>query len=122
MEHKHEYLLEVFGEKNIPFPFNQEDYCEFDSRDTYSLDHTLVCWLYERLRYFQEGTIINLDYHKFDIDGEELTQAQCIQRMIDDCKVIMVGDLWKDEDSKKMEVAKDDLFKVLSKVYWAMWW
>lgn len=118
----HKYLLEVFDEKYIPFPFNQLDYAPFDGRDTYNLDFTIVCWLYERFRFFQEESCIDLDYHKFDIDGEELTQGQCIQRMIDDCKIIMLGDIWNDEEGKKMTVAKDDLFKVLSKVYWAMWW
>lgn len=122
MEHKHKYLLEVFDENKIPFPFNQSDYANFDCRDTYEFFHTLTCWLYERFRYFQEGTCIDLNFHKFDIDGKELTQAQCIQRMVDDCKIIMVGDLWDDEEAQKMEEAKDDLFKVLSKVYWAMWW
>jgi hypothetical protein len=120
MEHKHKYLLEVFDEKDIPFPFNAAEYPQFDGRDTYNLDFTLVCWLYERLRFFQEETCIKLDCHKFDIDGEILTQAQCIQRMIDDCKVIMTGDIWTDEET--MTPAKDDLFKVLSEVYWAMWW
>ena len=76
MEHKHKYLLEVFDENEMPFPVNQSDYADFDERDTFDLKYTLVCWLYERLRFFQEGTCIDLNFHKFDIDGEELTQAQ----------------------------------------------
>lgn len=122
MEHKHKYLLEVFDENEMPFPVNQSGYADFDERDTFNLEYTLVCWLYERLRFFQEGTCIDLNFHKFDIDGEELTQAQCIQRMIDDCKIIMVGNDWDDGEFKKMDAAKDDLLKVLGKVYWAMWW
>ena len=118
----HKYLLEVFSEDKIPFPFNQESYSDFDERDTYSLDSTLVCWLYERLRFFQEkaSKMVDFDFHTFDIDGKTLTQTQCIQRMIDDCKVIMTGDEF--EDQVEMNAAKDDLFKVLSKVYWYMWW
>lgn len=118
----HKYLLEVFPEDEIPFPFNQEGYSEFDKRDTYSLFYTLACWLYERLRFFQEGTCIDLNFWKFNIDGEELTQAQCIQRMIDDCKIIMLGNDWDNDEFEKMNAAKDDLFMILSKVFWAMWW
>ena len=118
----HKYLLEVFSENEIPFPFNQENYSKFDERDTYSLNFTLVCWLYDRLRFFQEGTCIDLNFWKFNINGKALTQAQCIQRMIDDCKILMTGDDYKEEDVEKMNVAKDDLFEVLNKVYWAMWW
>ena len=116
----HKYLLEVFSEDKIPFPFNQESYSEFDERDTYDLSFTLACWLYERLRFFQEGTCVDLNFHTFNIDGETLTQAQCVQRMIDDCNTIMTGDEF--EGRVEMNAAKDDLFKVLSKVYWAMWW
>lgn len=118
----HKYLLEVFSENEIPFPFNQKSYSKFDERDTYSLNFTLVCWLYERLRFFQEGTCIDLNFWKFNINGEALTQAQCIQRMINDCKILMTGDDYKEEDINKMNVAKDDLFMVLNKVYWVMWW
>ena len=42
--------------------------------------------------------------------------------MIEDCVVMLKGNLWEDEEHDKMDAAKDDLFKVLSKVYWAMWW
>ena len=138
---KHKYLHELFPNK-LPFPYSEEDYHDFDERDTYSMDFTLVGWLYECLRYFQEkaSKIINLDFHKFDIDNEILTQSQCIERMIEDCKTILLMEEFTDEehdemlnDSKKLmsayqerekqsDAAKDDLFKVLSKVYWAMWW
>lgn len=120
MDNSHEYLLEVFNKDNIPFPYNEKDYVEFDARDTYSLDHTFACWLYERLRYFQDETCIDLTYHTFEVDGVVLNQEQCIQRMIDDCKIVMTHDVMSDYEL--MENAKNDLLNVLSKVYWAMWW
>lgn len=120
MNSSHEYLLEVFDEDHIPFPYSEKDYAAFDGRDTYNLDETFACWLYERLRYFQDNACIDLTYHTFDIDGVVLNQEQCIQRMIDDCKIIMTGDIM--DDHELMEDAKNDLFNVFSKVYWAMWW
>lgn len=119
---KHEYLHELFPDGKLPFPYSEEDYPDFDKRDTFGMDQVLVMWLYERLRYFEEevSKTINLNYHKFDIDGEEFTQMQCIHRMVDDCAVIVKSDEFK--EMEKMDAAKDDLFKVLSKVYWAMWW
>ena len=118
---KHEYLHELFPNGKLPFPYNEADYHDFDKRDTYNMDSTLIAWLYEHLRFFQDGKIcIDLNYHKFNIDGEELTQMQCIDRMIDDCAVILKSDSFKEMD--KMDAAKDDLFKVLSTVFWAMWW
>lgn len=139
---KHEYLHELFPEGKLPFPYGEEDYHDFDERDTFNMDHTLIAWLYECLRYFQDeaSETVNFEFHKFDIDNETLTQRQCIDRMVEDCKTILLADEFTDKeydemfkDSKKLmsmhqerekqaDVAKDDLFKVLSKVYWAMWW
>lgn len=119
---KHKYLRELFPDGSIPFPYGEEDYPDFDERDTFSMRDTLVAWLYERLRYFQsdEHVCVDLTYHTFDIDGAELTQLQCIDRMVEDCKIILTSDDFYEYD--KMEAAKNDLFMVLSKVYWAMWW
>ena len=119
---KHKYIRELFPDGKLPFPYSEDDYAGFDKRDTYNLDYTLVAWLYERLRYFQsdEDVYVDLNYHTFDIDGEELTQLQCIDRMVEDCKIIMTSDDFTEFD--KMEAAKNDLFIVMSKVYWAMWW
>lgn len=121
---KHEYLHELYQNGKLQFPYNEEDYPDFDERDTFGMDYTLIAWLYEHLRYFQDhvSTVVNLNYHKFEIDGEELTQRQCIDRMVEDCAVILKSDFWGFDDQEKMEAAKNDLFKVLSKVYWAMWW
>ena len=120
---KHKYIRELFPDGNLPFPYGEEDYPDFDERDTFNMDYTIIARLYEGLRYFQDGnTCVNLNYHKFNIDGEELTQIQCIDRMIKDCEIILKGDSLNDEEFKDLDAAKDDLFKVLSKVYWTMWW
>lgn len=121
---KHKYLQELFPNDELPFPFRERGYAKFDERDTYNLDFTLTAWLYERLRYFQDEVSkdIDLEFYKFNIDGEELTQIECINKMVEDCKTIMLEDSFLTEDRKKMDIAKDDLFKILSKVYWAMWW
>lgn len=119
---KHEYLHELFPDGKLLFPYSEEDYHDFDTRDTFNMNHTLIMWLYQCLRFFEEeaSKVVNFNFHKFDIDGEELTQMQCIHRMVDDCTVIIKSDEF--EEMEKIDAAKDDLFKVLSKVYWAMWW
>ena len=119
---KHKYLSELTGNNNSIFPFGEEDYPGMDPRDTWNMDTTLVAWLYERLRFFQEEASqqVDLNFHKFTIDGEELTQMQCIERMIEDCKTLILSDEY--EDDEKMVAAKDDLFKVWSAVHFAMWW
>lgn len=129
---KHEYLRELFPEEQLPFPYSEEDYHDFDVRDTFSMNDTLVAWLYECLRYFQDeaSKIVDFTFHKFIINDDELTQEQCIDRMVKDCRIILLYNDNMFDDFKKgdeyiknvVEPAKNDLFKILSKVYWAMWW
>ena len=130
---KHKYLCEFFPEAQLPFPYSEEDYHDFDARDTFSMSDTLVAWLYECLRYFQDeaSKIVDFTFHKFIINGDELTHKQCIDRMVEDCKIILLYngganfDDFKEEEKYFKDVicpAKDDLFMVLSKVYWSMWW
>lgn len=121
---KHKYIRELFPD-DLPFPYDEEDYHEFDERDTFNLDTSMLMWLYERLRFFQDeaSKIVVFDdptWKTFDIDGEKLTQMQCIDRMVEDCKVALLSD--EDDEADKMDAAMRDLFKVLSEVYWAMWW
>lgn len=121
---KHKYLQELNAHPDQLFPFLEKDYPDMDVRDTWNMDGTLILWLYERLRFFQEevSQMIDLDFddHKFVIDGKELTQRQCIDRMVEDCKILIVSDDF--EEYEKMVEAKDDLFKIWSVVHFAMWW
>ena len=127
---KHKYLRELFPDGNLPFPYSEEDYSGFDERDTFSMDYTLIAWLYERLRYFQDEAskqiVMTEKLYMFGkevlIDGKEITMQECVDRMVEDCKLIILALNGVPEDWAVAETAKNDLFKVLSKVFWAMWW
>ena len=127
---KHQYLHELFPNGNLPFPYNEEDYYDFDKRDTYNMDYALIMWLYERLRFFQEEVSKDIDMNEklymfgeeVLVDGKEVTMRECVGRMVEDCKIIIFALNSIPEDWLIAETAKNDLFKVLSKVYWAMWW
>ena len=151
---KHKYLCELFPEDELPFPYCEPDYPDFDERSTFNMDYALIAWLYECLRYFQDevSKIVDLEWQGqlFEIDDEYLTQRQCIDRMVDDIKEFYkasddalneyseledaknAGALSNEEfnnkfkdscntEDRRRDSAKDDLFKVLSKCFWAMW-
>lgn len=90
----------------------------FDERETWSLDAAFAQWLYERLLMYKEINIVDLTYHKFDVNGETLTQEQCLDRMIDLCKRFILTDTWDDE--------YDQLWYELTELWktcgLAMWW
>lgn len=121
----HEYLQRLFKEKkNFPYPYNLEDSNDFDARETYSFNYTMIAWLYEHLKYFQEKASKVFDFHTFAIDEETLTQIECIDRMVKDCEIYLkFGDkilgLSKNEE-EEIKNAINDLFKVLSIVFWSM--
>jgi len=126
---KHKYLRELFPDR-LPFPYGEEDYPDFDDRDTFSMDHTLIMWLYERLRFFQDEVskdiVMTEKLYMFGkevlIDGKEVTLKEAVDRMVEDCKLVLLALDSVEEDYDLAETAKNDLFNVLSKVYWAMWW
>lgn len=132
IRNKHKYLKEIFEyDEDFSYPFNELDYPAkndeygFDTRETYEFYFFMITWLYERLRYFQDVTskTIDITFHKFDVNGEEFTQKQCIDKMVEDCKIILLEDeSWDRQYYKKIDAAKDDLFMILSKVFWTMWW
>ena len=125
----HEYLQRLFKEKkNLPYPYNLEDSNDFDEREAYSFDYTIIAWLYEHLKYFQEeaSKVINFDFHTFTIDEETLTEMECIDRMVKDCEIYFkFGDnifRFSEDEKEKIKNAVNDLFKVLSISFWCLWW
>lgn len=40
----------------------------FDSRETWSMDFTLACWIYEHFKWFLDNAPIDLTLHKLDIE------------------------------------------------------
>ena len=119
---KHQYLREACMDGEPYFPYSQDDYPEFDPRDTFNLDCTMLMWLYERLRYMQDvaAQTVDFEWHQFDIDGEELTLLECINRMTDCCRALL--SIEHDEMPARGEQFKDILFKILAKVFWYLGW
>lgn len=54
------------------------------SKDILNLDYTFYAWLYERLKAYRKAAngLVDLNYHKFEYNGEKYTQAQMIDMMI----------------------------------------
>ena len=126
----HEYYFKEFS--FIPYPYCEKDFnYELNTKETFSLDMTILAYLYEHLVMYKEAAseIVNLSYHKFTINDEILTEEQCINRMLDDIRVILSiddSDYISVEDFEKkdkiMTEKKNDLFDVLKECFWTLWW
>ena len=110
--------------KQEVYPFNQKDYHKLDVRDTYNMDDYMIASLYEHMKLYKEVACVKLDYHVFSIDGVKLTQEECINRIIDDCRFILDNKdcLNTDEEQKEIDSKMRDALKVLAEIFWCMWW
>ena len=93
----------------------------FDERETWALDFAFYCWLYEHLKMYVDVNCVDLTYHKFEYEGEVLTQEECINRMLKGCEAYFQNDYQWDisEEDKKIV---DDITKIWAIVWPAMWW
>lgn len=93
----------------------------FDARETWDLDFTFYCWLYERLKMYVDVNCIDLTVHKFEYEGEKLTQEECIDRMIKGCELYFKYDgVWDIADNDWKAI--NDVAKIWAIVLPAMWW
>lgn len=134
---KHKYLEDIgIKLENTPYGWNpnderQEDWKEerqvygFDERETWSLDTTFFYWLYERLMKYNEtgGRFIDTSYHKFNLNGKEMTQQQCMDRMTELCKKYFKLDEAKDfKEENKILDEVEEIFDILKACIWSLNW
>ena len=134
------YFLEKLG---VPLKYRGTNFCDntdkrhnrwvkerkkygFDSKETWSLDYTFYVWLYEHLMMYKKEAfkVVDLDYHKFDVDGKEYTQRQLINRLLKDLRYIMLNDyyMFDKKDYEKIQKRTERIHKLWGIVIPAMWW
>lgn len=130
----HKYLTDLgIKLENTPYGWNpnddrqerwsqeREEY-SFDERETWSLNATFFYWLYERLMKYNEINIVNTSFHKFNINGKEMTQQECMDKMIELCKRYITYEYINLEDENKMLDEVEEIFDILKKCIWCLWW
>lgn len=99
----------------------ERDIYGFDERETWALDHAFACWLYERLKMYKEIGAVNLDFHKFNIDNEILTQNKVIERILS----LLEESFKNSENASKYDEACDNVAeaaRLWSIIINACWW
>lgn len=94
----------------------------FSREDTWSLDVTISKLLLERLIMYKTLTkgIIDLEYHKINVDGIEYTQKEIMNKMISLLKRY-IKSVEDSEYEESIEVG-DRVWKLWSKSYAYFWW
>ena len=98
----------------------------WDTRVAWNLDSFILENLYTWLKIYEKDSkkCINLEYHKFEINGETLTQKQCIDRMIEDLEFILKNnDKVANQDKIDEVILKTkDCFEVLGTCIYSLWY
>lgn len=131
----HKYLEDVgVSIENTPYGFGgkedprnedwkgEREVYGFDNRETWCMDFAFYCWLYERLMMFNEVNIIDTEYHKVKVLDKELTQQQCIDEMIEGCKIFIThDDFYYDANEEEKKKVKNVL-EIWKECISLMWW
>lgn len=93
----------------------------FDERETWSLNYTFYCWLYEHLKMYLDmaDPVVDLNYYKFTYKGETKTQKEWIVRMIEYCELYLTEP--DTTDKEKCKKAKD-VVNIWNMLLPCMWW
>lgn len=97
----------------------------WDSRVAWNLNtfilENLYTWL--KIYYKRADKVIDLNYYSFEINGETLTQKECILRMIKDLKFVLLNNADASEEvQNKVQEKAEDCFNILGKCIFAMWY
>ena len=118
---EHPSHLGIVDSKRHKKWFQERRLYGFDSRETYSLNYTFYVWLYEHLMMYKEKAIevIDLEYHTIVFNGENLTQLECIDKMLEGCRLYI-----KDCESTDKEVQRKikEVVEIWSIILPYMWW
>ena len=97
----------------------QERIYGFNDIETWDLDTTFAQLLYERLMMYKEigGEVVDLSYHKINIFNTTLTLNECIDLMIEKCKLAMCT-----YDSERCIKHMDTVWKIMKEVHGLLWW
>jgi len=96
----------------------QQEKYGFDERETWDINQAFITFVYERLMMYNEVNNVNCEFCKVDVNGKEYTLQECIDKMLELCKVLLFKDLldkdYIDIHNKFMDIFKASLL--------ALWW
>ena len=89
----------------------------FDERDTWSLDSTMIDFLYERAMMFKEVNCVDLTFHKIEINGEVKTQQEWVDELLENCRKAIMEDGFIDDYKHEARV-----WEIWKEIHGYMWW
>lgn len=129
---QHKYLIDTgIKENDLPWLWcpgdaRQEQWRKqqakygFDERETWSLNYAFRLWFYERLKMYNEINCIDTSFYKFEYDGVEYTQQECMDFILAAFEKTFKDDNWDLDNDTCAEVYK--AYQLVAKILPALWW
>ena len=111
----HKYLNDILPKGKTPYDFYYDDEIRnqkwkkeaeeygFDERETWNLDFTFFCWLYERLRKYREVSPVDLNCKIVKVNNEEKNLEEWVSLMISNSKDLILANIYSEENVKLAE-------------------
>lgn len=130
------YLNDIgVKDKDLPWNWNKGDQRSdewkqerkkygFDERDTWSLDYTLVCLVYERLKMYREIAAVEMDKpglsHSYKFEGKEVVLGDAVDRILEGFRVRILRDIIEISAEEDKEYRK--CWQLLGIISGSLWW
>ena len=122
----HKYLYDILPKGKTPYDFYYDDEIRnqkwrkeveeygFSERETWNLDFTFFCWLYERLRKYREISPVDLNCKIIKVNNEEKNLGEWLDIMINNAEALILLDMYSEENIKlaefTIEIFKQTIF------------
>ena len=111
--------------RNIKYWFQRRTRCWSDD-ETWNLDWEFFKWVNSRFKQYikDAGSVVDLEFYKFNYKGEEYTQLELINKVIELTNKLADEDYFisKFEGDEEIEKAKDEVFDIFKLISFSMWW
>ena len=126
----HKYLNDILPKGKTPYDFHYDDEVRnqkwrkeveeygFDERETWNLDFTFFCWLYERLRKYKEVSFADLTHKIVKVNNEEKNLDEWIDIMINNSEALILLDMYSEENIKLAEFT----IEIFKQTIFYLWW
>ena len=126
----HKYLNDILPKGKTPYDFHYDDEVRnqkwrkeveeygFDERETWNLDFTFFCWLYERLRKYKEVSFADLTRKIVKVNNEEKNLDEWLDIMINNAEALILLDMYSEENIKLAEFT----IEIFKQTIFYLWW